>query len=101
MKALDSAYILMYILEYKYCFYQNKKRWLLKNILVICDFDMRFWFILPNWKRSTYDSKIFKDTINKKGFVIPNKKYWLANAGYLNFNHLFTSYKSIYYHLKK
>ena len=34
-----------------------------------------------------------------KGFVIPNKKYWLADARYLNTNHLLTPYKGVRYHL--
>lgn len=73
----------------------------MQNVLVACDFDMRFWFILPGWKKSAHNSRIFKDAIDGKRFVVPKRKYWLANARYSNFNYLFTPYKGVHYHLKK
>lgn len=50
---------------------------------------MRFRFILPGWEGSAHDSRILKGAIDGKGFVIPEGKYWLADAGYVR------------YHLKK
>ena len=91
----------MHILEYEYCFYQNQKGWLLQNVLAACNFDIQFWFILPGWKGLSDNSRILKEAIDKKEFVMPKEKYWLADAGYSNFNHLFTSYKYIRYYLKK
>ena len=99
--ALDGTHISIYILEYKYCPYQNRKGWLSQNVLAVCDFDMRFRFILPGWEGSAHDSRIFKDTMDGKGFIVPERKYWLADAGYSNSNYLLTPYKGVYYHLKK
>ena len=73
----------------------------MQNVLVACNFDIQFWFILPGRKGSAHDSRILKDAIDGKGFVVPEKKYWLADAGYSNFNHLFTPYKDVRYHLKE
>lgn len=99
--ALDGTYISMHILEHKCHSYQNQKRWLLQNVLTACDFDMRFWFILPAWEGSTYNSKILKDAINRKRFVVPKGKYWLADVRYSNSNYLFTPSKGVCYHIKK
>lgn len=49
---------------------------------------MRFWFILPGWERSAYNSKIFKDAIVGKRFIVSEEKYWLANTEYSNSNYL-------------
>ena len=39
--------------------------------------------------------------MNGKKFVIPDRKYWLADTGYSNSNYLLTSFNGIRYHLKK
>lgn len=78
----------MHILKYKYCLYQNQKKTLLQNILAVCGFDMKFWFILFGWEGLAYDNRIFKNTIKEKRFVILEKKYWLINAEYSNSNYL-------------
>ena len=51
------------------------------NVLVAIDFDRRFIHILFGWERSAYDWKVYIDTV-QKGFIIPNNKYLLADAGY-------------------
>lgn len=91
----------MHILEHKCRPYQNRKRWLSQNVLAACDFDMRFRFLLLGWERSAHDGRILKDAIDGKGFVVPEGKYWLADAGYSNSNHLLISYKGVRYHLKE
>ena len=62
---------------------------------------MRFRFILPSREGSVHDSRILKDAIDEKGFIVPERKYWLADTGYSNSNYLLTPYKSVCYHLKE
>ena len=99
--ALDGTHIPMHILEHECRPYRNRKGWLLQNVLAACDFDIRFRFILPGWEGSAHDSRILKDAMDGKGFVVPEGKYWLVDAGYSNSNYLLTPYKSVRYHLKE
>lgn len=43
---------------------------------------MQFRFILPSWEGSAHDSRILKDNMDGKGFVVLEGKYLLADAGY-------------------
>lgn len=60
---------------------------------------MHFCYVLLGWESSAYNSRVLKNAIDKKGFIISDKKYWLRNAGYSNFNHLLV-YKGVRYRLK-
>lgn len=100
LKALDGIHISIYILKCKCCPYWNRKKWLLQNILADYNFNIRFQFILSDWKRSAHDNKIFKNVINRKIFVILDRKNCLVNARYSNSNHLFMPYKGVYNNLK-
>ena len=62
---------------------------------------MHVCYVLPRWEGSAHDSQVFKDVIDRKGFVISVGKYWLGNTGYLNSDHLLVLYKRVKYHLKK
>jgi hypothetical protein len=62
--------------------YRNRKGSLTQNILAVCDFDMRFLYILAGWEGSAHDGRVLKDAQNLKGFTTPKGKYWLGDAGY-------------------
>jgi hypothetical protein len=34
-----------------------------QNIMVVCDFNMRFTFIVTGWPRSAHDTRILNDTL--------------------------------------
>lgn len=71
------------------------------NVLAVYDFKIYFCYIFLEWKGFVYDSQVFKDVIDRKKFIIFDKKYWLENAGYLNSNHFIVLYKKVKYYLKK
>lgn len=73
----------------------------MQNILAVYNFKMHFCYIFLEWKGFTYDNRVFKDAIDKKGFVIPDRKYWLRDTGYSNSDHLLMPYKKLKYHLKE
>ncbi|KAL3844291.1 hypothetical protein ACJIZ3_001694 [Penstemon smallii] len=47
-----------------------------QNIMVACDFDMCFTFVLPGWEGSAHDTRIFYDTIKN-----PAKKFPMPPPG--------------------
>ncbi|XP_020595520.1 putative nuclease HARBI1 [Phalaenopsis equestris] len=58
---------------------------LTQNIMVVCDFNMCFTYVMAGWEGSAHDSRVFKfATSNKKyGFPYPPPgKYYLVVAGY-------------------
>lgn len=87
-KVIDNIYFFIYIIEHKYCFYQNWKRLLSQDILTIYNFNIQFWFILPGLKSSAKNYNILKDIIDRKKLVILNEIYWFTNIRYSNLNHL-------------
>ncbi|XP_020597781.1 uncharacterized protein LOC110037464, partial [Phalaenopsis equestris] len=56
-----------------------------QNLMVVCDFNMYFTFVMVGWEGSARDSRVFKfATRNREyGFPYPSLgKYYLVDAGY-------------------
>lgn len=81
--------------------YRNRNGCLTQNVLVACDFEMHFCYIFPGWEGSAHDSRVLKDSMDGKGFVVLEGKCWLGDAGYSNCDHLLVPYKGVRYHLKE
>ena len=43
-----------------------------QNVLAICDFDMRFTFVVAGWPGSVHDMRVFSDAIQKYGDKFPH-----------------------------
>jgi len=43
--------------------YLNRHNETSQNVLAVCDFDMRFTFVLSGWPGSAHDMRVFKDAI--------------------------------------
>jgi hypothetical protein len=43
-----------------------------QNILAICDFDIRFTFVVAGWPSSVHDMGVFNDAISKYGDKFPH-----------------------------
>ena len=43
-----------------------------QNVLVVCDFDMRFTFVLAGWPGSVHDMRVFADAMTKYNHVFPH-----------------------------
>ena len=55
---------------------------------------------MTGWEGSANDACVWADTCSKK-FVIPDGKYYLADAGYPSCKELLTPYQNAHYHLAK
>ena len=47
LRALDGTHITVYIPLQDHARYRNRKGFLLQNVLVVCDFDLNFVYVLP------------------------------------------------------
>ena len=41
-------------------------------VLAICDFDMRFTFVVAGWPGSVHDMRVFNDALNKYDDKFPH-----------------------------
>jgi hypothetical protein len=77
---------------------RNRKGFLSQNCLFGCDFDLRFVYALTGWEGSATDARVYEDA-RSTDFVIPDGKYYLADAGYPSCNKLLIPYRQVRYHL--
>lgn len=54
--------------------YRDRKGVILQNVLVICNFDMKFINVLYGWENSVDDSRVLYDTLTRRTnkFEIPH-----------------------------
>jgi hypothetical protein len=81
--------------------YRNRKGTLSQNVLAVCDFDMRFLYILSGWEGSAHDGRVLNDALIRQGFKVPQGKYYLGDAGYGCTKHVLAPYRGVRYHLKE
>jgi hypothetical protein len=98
-----------------------------QNVMVVCDFDMRFTFVVAGWLGSVHDTRVFNKALQKDAdkfsflseginiiivlFIILAtyilndichkcaRKYYLVDSGYANKKGFLSSYKRKKYHL--
>lgn len=99
--ALDGTHIPAHVPAAEGAAYRNRKGVLSQNVLGVCTMDMQFCYVLAGWEGSAHDDKVLEDALFEKDFIIPEKKYYLANAGYHNTNYLLCPYRGVRYHLKE
>jgi hypothetical protein len=80
--------------------FRNRKGFISQNVLGVCDFDMRFTYILVGWEGSAHDGRVLSDAL-QHGFPLVEGKYYLADAGYSLTPNTLTPYRGVRYHLKE
>ena len=63
--ALDGTHIPVVVPNDKVAQHLRRKGYTTHNVLAVCDFDMRFTFILAGWSSSVHDMRVFNDATNK------------------------------------
>jgi hypothetical protein len=79
-------------------FCRNRKGFISHNCLFACSFDLLFVYAMTGWEGSANDARVWED-VRSKNLVIPNGKYYLADAGYPSCKELLTPYQNVRYHL--
>ncbi|KAI3447016.1 hypothetical protein Pfo_003681 [Paulownia fortunei] len=81
--------------DWHYC---NRKWDISVNVLRVCNWDMKFIYVLTGWEGSVANCRVLRDAVTK-----PNRlqKFYLCNNGYINGNRFLTLYKCVRYHLKE
>ncbi|GLU12156.1 hypothetical protein SLE2022_288590 [Rubroshorea leprosula] len=82
--------------------FRNRKGVLTQNILAACTFDLQFIFVYPGWEGSVTDSRVLRavlDDPDQNFPPIPEGKYYLVDAGYVNLEGFIAPYPGVRYHL--
>ncbi|KAG8369524.1 hypothetical protein BUALT_Bualt14G0022500 [Buddleja alternifolia] len=100
--ALDGTYIpLRVALKYKPR-YRNRKGDISVNVLVVCDINMNYVYLLCGWEGSAADSGVLKDAITRQnGFRVPDGNYYLCDSGYINGDGFLAPYRGVRYHIQE
>ena len=78
--------------------YRNRKGFISQNCLFACLFSLQFCYALTGWEGSATDAQLWNDTINDD-LVVPEGKYYLADAGFGACDQLLLPYQGVCYHL--
>jgi len=98
--ALDGSHIPAKVPEEMRAACRNRKGFTSQNVLAACSFDLCFSYILPGWEGSAHDGRVLSNALDRD-FVIPNGKYYLADAGYGLSTKILTPYRGVRYHLNE
>jgi len=52
--------------------YFNRHGYTSQNVMAVCDFDMRFIFVITGWAGSAHDTRILNDTLVKYKEYFPH-----------------------------
>ena len=80
--------------------YRNQKGTVLQNCLFVCNFDMKFTYVLTSWEGSATDAQIFQDAW-LSSLDIPQGKYFLGDASFPSSTGVIVPYRNTRYHLPK
>jgi hypothetical protein len=61
--AFDDTHIPVIVLAYEQPKYIGRDVYPSQNVMVVCDFDMRFIFIVTGWPGSVHDTRVLLDTL--------------------------------------
>lgn len=98
--AIDGSHIPAFVPESMRVRFRDRKGQISQNVLAACSMNMEFLYVLPGWEGSAADSRVFENAC-REDFRIPDRRYYLANAGYGNCDALLVPYRSVRYHLKE
>ncbi|CAA0806910.1 Unknown protein [Striga hermonthica] len=100
--AIDGTIIPAWIPEEDHGKYRCRKGYLSQNVMVACDFECKFTFVLAGWEGSANDARIFAETLTDPTNTFPwppEGKYYVVDSGYANIPRFLSPYLGDRYHL--
>jgi hypothetical protein len=101
--AIDGTHIEVIVPPSEQAVHMNRHGYCSQNVMAVCDFDMRFTFVVVGWPGSAHDTRIWRDTVfnkYKNNFPHPpDGKYYRVDSGYPNRKGYLAPYKGQRYHI--
>lgn len=98
--AIDGTHILAKVASHEAIPYRNRKGDISQNVLAACKFNLQFVYVLPGWEGSAHDARVLQHAL-ENNFIVPENKYYLADAGYGLRKGFLTPYRGVRYHLRE
>ena len=70
--AIDGTHVPCVVPSNKFVQHLCRKGMTTQNVLAVCDFDMRFTFVLAGWPGSVHDMRVFNDAMTTYNHVFPH-----------------------------
>jgi hypothetical protein len=70
--AIDGTHVCVVVPSSKVLQHTGHHGYTTQNVLAICDFDMRFTFVVAGWPGSVHDMRVFNDALCKYGDKFPH-----------------------------
>ncbi|WVZ77389.1 hypothetical protein U9M48_025260 [Paspalum notatum var. saurae] len=83
--AIDGTHIPVIVPSSKQLVHIGRHEYCSQNVMAVCDFDMRFTFVVTGWPGSAHDTRIFLDSLVKHKDYFPHppeEKYYLVDSRY-------------------
>jgi hypothetical protein len=77
---------------------RDRKGSITQNCLAVCSFEFRFLYLICRFEGSAADATMFMHA-RLMDFLIPQGKFYLADAGFAHCDALLVPYRGIHYHL--
>ncbi|CAA0812986.1 Unknown protein [Striga hermonthica] len=100
--AINGTIIPAWIPEEDHGKYRCRKGHLSQNVMVACDFDCKFTYVLAGWEGSANDARIFGETLTDPTNTFPwppEGKYYVVDSAYANVPGFLSPYRGDRYHL--
>ncbi|KAM0887031.1 hypothetical protein ACQ4PT_029320 [Festuca glaucescens] len=98
--AIDGTHIPLKVPVHEQETYRNRKQTISQNVMVACDFDLKFLHVHAGWEGSASDARVLQDALNH-GFEVPPGIFYLVDAGYANTPQFLAPYRGTRYHLQE
>nr|XP_025877424.1 uncharacterized protein LOC107277889 isoform X1 [Oryza sativa Japonica Group]XP_025877425.1 uncharacterized protein LOC107277889 isoform X1 [Oryza sativa Japonica Group] len=102
--AIDGTHIQVVVPNSAAVQHRNRHKEKSQNVMCVCDFDMRFTFVLAGWPGSVHDMRVFNDAQTRFSAKFPKPppgKFYLVDSGYPNRPGYLAPYKGITYHFQE
>jgi len=70
--AIDGTHVPCVVPSHKVIQHMCRKGMTTQNVLAVCNFDMKFTFVLVGWPGSVHDMRVFTDATMTFGHVFPH-----------------------------
>jgi hypothetical protein len=70
--AIDGTHVLVVVPSSELVAHVGRHGYSTQNVLAVCDFDMRFIFVVAGWSGSVHDMRVFNDALRKYGNKFPH-----------------------------
>ncbi|XP_059638572.1 protein ALP1-like [Cornus florida] len=84
--------------------FRGRKGYTTQNVMAVCDFDMRFTYVLAGWEGSANDSRILNECTENEAMNFPTPpagKYYLVDSGYTNKLDYLAPFRGHTYHFQE